>query len=150
MSNPQGTTLLTPQTAKRDWWLVDLEGKTLGRIATQIADILRGKNKPTYTPHVDGGDFVVAINAEKVALSGKKWTDKKYYYHTGYPGRIQEDTAGRLRDVHPETLITKAVKGMLPRNYLSLKLMKKLKVYTGKEHPHKAQNLKTFEDKNGN
>lgn len=139
------TTFLKQKTAVREWWIVDLEGKTLGRAATKIAAVLRGKNKPAYTPHMDGGDFVVAINADKIHLSGKKWDDKMYYRHSGYPGGFKEQTAEELRNRHPEDLITKAVKGMLPKNFLAKNLLKKLKVYAGSQHPHDAQNPKQLE-----
>ena len=124
------------------WWVVDLEGKTLGRVATKIADVLRGKNKAIYTPNADNGDFVVAVNAEKIHLTGKKWDDKTYYSHSGYPGGFKEKSAKELLQRHPEDLLIKAVKGMLPKNFLSDELIKKLKVYTGKEHPHSAQKPK--------
>ena len=124
----------------QNWFLVDAKGKTLGRIATQIADILRGKNKVSYTPHVDNGDFVVVVNAEKIALSGKKLTDKIYYHHTGYPGGIKQATAAELLEKHPERVIMKAVKGMMPKNALNRASFNKLKVYAGGEHPHSAQN----------
>jgi len=124
---------------KRNWILVDAEGKILGRMATEIAAILRGKTKPTYTPHADAGDFVVVINAEKVALTGRKWSQKMYYHHSGYPGGIKAISAEKLRQKRPEEIIRKAVWGMLPKNRLGRKLIKKLKVYAGPEHPHGAQ-----------
>lgn len=139
------TTLLKEKEAKHQWWIVDLSGKTLGRVATQIADVLRGKAKRNYTPSVDGGDFVVAINADKIHLTGKKWDDKKYYHHSLYPGGIKEKSAKELQARHPEALLTKAVKGMLPKNKLADKFLKKLKVYRGAEHPHAAQGAKTLE-----
>ena len=125
--------------ANRSWWIVDLEGETLGRAATRIAHVLRGKHKPSYTPHVDDGDFVVVINAEKVQLTGRKWEQKKYYRHTGYVGGIKETTAEDLREPHPDRVISKAVKGMLPRGPLGRAQLKKLKIYAGAEHPHGAQ-----------
>jgi len=125
--------------AERNWVLVDAEGKILGRMATEIAAILRGKTKPTYTPHADAGDFVVVINAEKVALTGRKWSQKMYYHHSGYPGGIKAISAEKLRQKRPEEIIRKAVWGMLPKNRLGRKLIKKLKVYAGPEHPHGAQ-----------
>ncbi len=131
---------------KPQWWVVDLEGKTLGRIATRIADILRGKHRPTYTPNVDGGDFVVAINADKIKLTGKKWDDKIYYRHSGYPGGFREQTAKELLAKHPERLLMKAVKGMLPKNFLAAKLILKLKIYSGKDHPHTAQQPKELKN----
>jgi large subunit ribosomal protein L13 len=123
----------------RKWVLVDLKGKVLGRAASQIANILRGKTKPTFTPHIDTGDFVVVINAADVKLTGKKLTDKIYHDHSGYIGGMKEKSAGELLKRHPEELITRAVKGMLPHTALSKKLMKKLKVYAGELHPHTAQ-----------
>ena len=125
--------------ANRAWWVVDLEGETLGRAATRIAHILRGKHKPSFTPHIDDGDFVVVVNAEKVKLTGRKWEQKKYHRHTGYVGGIIETTAEEMRERHPDRVITKAVKGMLPRGPLGRAQLRKLKVYTGAEHPHTAQ-----------
>ena len=125
--------------AARKWLIVDADGKTLGRLATIVASRLRGKHNPAFTPHVDCGDFVVVINAEKIPLSGNKLADKKYYRHTGYPGGIRETNAARLLETRPEDLIVKAVTGMLPRNKLGRKLVAKLKVYAGSEHPHAAQ-----------
>ncbi len=124
----------------RDWCLIDAEGKVLGRLASEIARRLRGKQKPIYTPHVDTGDFVVVVNAEKVSLTGKKLVDKIYYHHTGYPGGIKSITAGKLLKEKPERLLRKAVKGMLPKNSLGRRMLKKLKVYAGSKHPHEAQN----------
>lgn len=124
---------------KHNWHLVDAEGQTLGRMVTQIATLLRGKHKPSFTPHVDCGDFVVVINAEKIHLTGKKWTDKVYVRHTGYPGGQRFSTPAELLQKHPERIVEKAVKGMLPKNKLGSKLFKKLFVYTGSEHPHFAQ-----------
>jgi len=118
---------------------VDAGGKTLGRLATVVASRLRGKHNPAFTPHVDCGDFVIVINAEKIHLSGNKLADKKYYRHTGYPGGIRETNAARLMETRPEEIIVKAVTGMLPRNKLGRKLVAKLKVYPGTEHPHAAQ-----------
>jgi len=123
----------------RNWLVVDAEGKILGRLATQIADALRGKRKPEYTPHVDTGDFVVVINAEKIAVTGAKRSEKRYYRHSGYPGGIKSRTLEEMLDRRPEEVIRKAVKGMLPRNRLARKQITKLKVYAGPEHPHAAQ-----------
>lgn len=123
----------------RTWVVVDAEGKTLGRLATQIADLLRGKRKPTYTPHVDVGDFVVVVNAEKIRVTGKKLSDKRYWRHSGYPGGIRSRTLSEMLDRQPEEVIRKAVKGMMPRNRLSRQQLTKLKVYAGSEHPHQAQ-----------
>lgn len=129
-----------PKEAKPLWWLVDLEGKTLGRISTEIADRLRGKHRPTFTPSLDCGDFVVAINASKIKLTGKKWDDKIYYRHSNYPGGIKAQSAKHLNEKHPERLLEYAVKGMLPKNFLANKIIKKLFVYAGADHPHQAQN----------
>jgi large subunit ribosomal protein L13 len=128
-----------PDTIERRWYLVDAEGQTLGRLATRVADTLRGKRKPEYTPHVDTGDFVVVVNAAKVAVTGKKLEQKLYYRHSGYPGGLR---ARPLRDElerRPTEVIRKAVKGMLPRNRLARQQLTKLKVYPGPEHPHEAQ-----------
>ncbi len=128
----------------RDWYLVNAEDKVLGRVATQIASILRGKNKPVYTPSVDTGDFVIVVNAEKIALTGNKLADKTYYSHSGFPGGIKSITAGKLIDKKPEELIRKAAKGMLPKNKLARHMLSKLKIYSGAEHPHKAQQPKAL------
>jgi large subunit ribosomal protein L13 len=133
------TFVATPSTRERNWLLVDANGQTLGRLATQIADALRGKTKPEYTPHCDTGDFVVVVNAEKIAVTGNKRADKKYYRHTGYPGGIKERSLNDMLERRPEEVIRKAVKGMLPRNRLARKQLTKLKVYAGPEHPHAAQ-----------
>ena len=133
------------QDRERDWYVVDAEGKTLGRLATQIANVLRGKRKPTYTPHVDVGDFVIVVNAEKVAVTGKKREDKRYWRHSGYPGGIRSRTLGELLEQRPEEVIRKAVKGMVPRNRLARQQLRKLKVYAGPEHPHQAQQPKQLE-----
>jgi large subunit ribosomal protein L13 len=125
---------------KHQWYLVNAEGKILGRLASELAKILRGKHKPTFTPHVDTGDFVVVVNAEKVGLTGKKLKDKIYYRHTGYPGGIKEVSAEKLLAKKPTELIRRAVKGMLPKNSLGRQMLRKLKVYAGLNHPHKAQN----------
>jgi len=128
-----------PETVTRDWYVVDAEGKTLGRMATEIARRLRGKHKPEYTPHVDTGDYIVVINAEKVHVTGKKARDKIYYHHTGYIGGIKSISFEKLMDKAPERGIQRAVKGMLPRGPLGRAMFKKLKVYAGSEHPHTAQ-----------
>lgn len=128
----------------RSWYLVDAENQVLGRMATQIANVLRGKNKPTYTPSVDTGDFIIVVNAEKIALTGKKLSDKVYYSHSGFPGGIKSITAGKLLDKKPEELIKQAVKGMLPKNKLSRHMLSKLKIYTGSAHPHEAQQPKVL------
>ena len=129
----------------RRWLLVDLKDKVLGRAASQIANILRGKNRPTFTPHSDAGDFVVAINADKIKLTGKKLTDKVYYDHSGFIGGMRIMKAGDLLKRHPEEVITRAVKGMLPKNKLSDQLLKKLKVYAGETHPHTSQQPQALE-----
>ncbi len=133
----------TYQSKKEDvehnWYLVNAEGKVLGRLASELAKILRGKNKPTFTPHVDTGDFVVVVNAEKVVLTGKKKKDKIYYHHTGYPGGIKEIDAEKLLAQKPTEILKIAVKGMLPKNSLGRNMFKKLKVYAGPNHPHEAQ-----------
>ena len=125
--------------AQRRWVLVDAREAVLGRLATSVADILRGKNKPTFAPHVDGGDFVVVVNARQVKLSGRKLEKKEYYRHTEYPGGIRVSTAEKLLETNPESLIRLAIKGMLPRNRLGRKLLTKLKVYPDAHHPHQAQ-----------
>ncbi len=121
------------------WYLVNAEGKILGRLATELAKILRGKNKPSFTPHVDTGDFVVVVNAEKVVLTGKKLKDKTYYHHTGYPGGIREIKAEKLLAEKPTEVLRIAVKGMLPKTSLGRQMLRKLKIYTGSDHPHEAQ-----------
>jgi len=126
----------------RAWYVVDAEGQTLGRLATRIADTLRGKGKPTYTPHVDSGDFVVVVNAEKIVVTGNKLDQKRYYRHSGYPGGLRSRTLREQLDRRPTEVIRTAVKGMLPRNRLARRQITKLKVYAGPEHPHAAQNPK--------
>jgi large subunit ribosomal protein L13 len=128
-----------PGEVERRWYLVDAEGKTLGRLATRVADTLRGKDKAQYTPHVDTGDFVVVVNAEKIAVTGNKLDDKRYYRHSGYPGGIRSRTLREELERRPTEVIRKAVKGMLPRNRLGRAQLTKLKVYAGPEHPHDAQ-----------
>ncbi|HJV66913.1 MAG TPA: 50S ribosomal protein L13 [Geomonas sp.] len=128
----------------RDWYLVDVDNKVLGRVATAIANVLRGKNKPTFTPSVDTGDFVIVVNAEKIALTGKKLSDKTYYSHSSFPGGLKEITAGKLIEKKPEELLKKAVKGMLPKNKLARHMLKKLKIYSGSDHPHAAQQPKNL------
>ena len=139
------TYVATAESRQRDWYVVDAEGKTLGRLATQIADVLRGKRKPEYTPHVDTGDFVIVVNAAKIAVTGNKRADKIYYRHTGYPGGIRSRTLAEMLQRQPEEVIRKAVKGMLPRNRLARRQLTKLKVYAGPEHPHQAQQPKPME-----
>lgn len=131
--------ILTNQTRKPQWKLINAEGEVLGRLATKIADILRGKDKPEYTPFTDSGDYVVVINAEKVVLTGSKWENKEYPRYSGWIGGLKTPTAQEIRDKYPERIIEYAVKGMLPKNKLNRQVIKKLKVYAGAEHPHKAQ-----------
>jgi large subunit ribosomal protein L13 len=130
---------------QHEWYLVDATDKILGRLATQIANVLRGKNKPIFTPHVDTGDFIIVTNAEKVKLTGKKLENKRYYRHSGYPGGFRVRTAQEVLKKKPEDLIMLAVKGMLRKNRLGSKLLTKLKVYAGKAHPHEAQQPKALE-----
>lgn len=129
----------------RSWFVVDAEGKTLGRLSTEIAKVLQGKHKPIYTRHVDTGDYVIVVNAEKIKLTGKKLTDKYYYHHTGYPGGIKATSAATLLEKNPTALVTKAVKGMMPKNQLNRDAMLKLKVYVGAEHPHQNHNPQPLE-----
>jgi len=130
---------------EREWFVVDAEGKALGRLATQIAHRLRGKHKPEYTPHVDTGDYVVVINAEKIGVTGNKEKDKMYYHHTGYIGNLKSVSLGKLRETYPERIIESAVKGMLPKNTLGRNMFKKMKVFVGAEHTHQAQQPKTLD-----
>ena len=123
----------------RKWYLINAEGKVLGRLSTELAKILKGKNKPTYTPHLDTGDFVIVVNAGKVTLTGKKLKDKTYYHHTGYPGGIKQMNAEKLLAKKPTEMIRMAVKGMLPKNSLGRQMIRKLKIYAGPIHPHEAQ-----------
>jgi large subunit ribosomal protein L13 len=133
------TYVAKPSDRQRDWYVVDAEGQTLGRLATQIADTLRGKRKPEYTPHIDTGDFIVVVNAEKIRVTGKKLEQKTYWRHSGYPGGIKSRSLAEMLDRKPEEVIRKAVKGMLPRNRLARQQLNKLKIYAGPEHPHEAQ-----------
>jgi large subunit ribosomal protein L13 len=133
-----------PSDVTRKWYLVDADGKTLGRLAARVAGMLRGKHKPTFTPHVDTGDHVVIINAEKVHLSGDKIQTKTYVHHTGYPGGLKSVTAAHLRARRPTELLERAIKGMLPKNTLGKQMGRKLKVYAGSEHPHQAQRPETI------
>ncbi len=130
---------------QKKWYLIDAQGQTVGRIATRIATILRGKDKPYFTPHSDNGDFVVVVNADKVRFTGKKLNQKKYYWHTGYPGGIKSITADELLEKKPEEILTKAVWGMLPKNKWQKKLIQRLKVYTNDAHPHTAQKPEILE-----
>ena len=136
-----------PSEVQRSWYVVDAEGKTLGRLATAIAEKLRGKHKPTFTPHVDTGDFVIVVNAGKVRVTGNKDTQKVYYRHSNYPGGLKKTTLREMRDRHPERILERAVWGMLPKNRLGRQMIKKLKVYGGPDHPHAAQKAKPFEIK---
>jgi large subunit ribosomal protein L13 len=130
---------------QRQWFLVDAKDKTLGKIATKIADILRGKNKPIYSPHLDCGDFVVIINAKEIHMTGDKLAQKKYFRHTKFPGGLKETTAAEFKDKKPERIIENAIAGMIPRNKLKKDILSKLKVYGGPEHIHQAQNPQTLE-----
>lgn len=141
------TYMAKPNEVERKWYLVDAEGKTLGRLASQVASILRGKHKPEYTPHVDTGDFVIVINAEKVRLTGKKMSQKMYYRHSGYPGGLKKATAAEMLQRRPVKMVEQAIKGMLPKNRLGRKQGLKLKVYAGNEHPHEAQQPEVLEIK---
>lgn len=134
-----------PAEVKRDWYVIDAKGKTLGRMATEIARRLRGKHKPEYTPHVDTGDYIVVVNAEKVHVTGKKATDKIYYRHSGFPGGIKSLTFEKLIEKAPERVIQLAVKGMLPKNPLGRAMLRKLKVYAGPDHAHAAQQPQTLD-----
>lgn len=134
-----------PHEVERKWYVVDAEGKTLGRVASQVATVLRGKNKPTFTPHVDCGDYVIVINAEKVEVTGKKRKEKIYKHHTGYPGGLRETTFDKLIEKKPEEIIRHAVKGMMPKGKLGRQMYKKLKVYAGPEHGHAAQKPEKLE-----
>ena len=145
--NPQAKSFSAkPAEAKaaRTWWVIDAEGKPLGRLASLVANVLRGKNKPTFTPHVDTGDFVIVVNAAKVKLTGRKLDTKEYHSYSGYPGGLRSATAKDVRVDDPDRMIREAVKGMLPKNRLSRRLITKLKVYGGEEHPHTAQKPQPF------
>ena len=139
------TFMQTKETVERNWYVIDAAGKTLGRVATKAAHILRGKHKPTYTPHIDCGDNVIIINASKVVLTGNKLEDKKYYNHSGYPGGLRERTAKVMLESYPEEMLERAIKGMLPHNRLGRAMGKKLFVYAGSEHKHEAQKPKALE-----
>jgi large subunit ribosomal protein L13 len=130
--------------AERNWWIIDAADQRVGRIATTIASLLRGKHKPTFTPHVDNGDFVVVINTDKVQMTGKKWQSKKYYRHSRFFGSLKEKTAAQMKDEDPTFIITEAVRGMLPTNKLSYSLINKFKVYKGAEHPHASQKPEAY------
>jgi len=130
---------------QKDWYVVDAQGQTLGRLATQVATVLRGKHKPLYTPHIDCGDYVIVVNAEKVHVTGQKMTQKKYYRHSGYPGGLKEVTLRDQLQKFPNRVIEAAVRGMLPKNRLGRRMFKKLKVYPGSAHPHEAQQPKVLD-----
>jgi large subunit ribosomal protein L13 len=131
-------------TVERKWYVIDAEGQTLGRLASEVASLLRGKHKPTFTPHVDTGDHVIIINSEKIKLTGKKLTDKIYYRHTGHPGGLRQQTAQEMLNKHPERLVEIAVKGMLPKGSLGRQMAKKLNVYVGSEHKNEAQKPEVY------
>lgn len=135
------------ETVERKWYVIDAEGKPLGRVASKAAHILRGKHKATYTPNIDCGDFIIIINAEKAILTGNKLDNKKYYNHSGYPGGLRERTAREMQEKYPIEMVERAVKGMLPKNRLGRQMYKKLFVYTGSEHPHLAQKSEIMEVK---
>ncbi len=139
------TYMAKPNEVERKWYVVDAEGKTLGRLASEVASILRGKHKPTYTPHVDTGDHVIIINAEKIELTGKKLTDKLYYRHSLHPGGLKVRTALEMRTNYPEQMLERAIRGMLPKGSLGRQMFKKLHVYRGSEHPHQAQKPEVYE-----
>lgn len=139
------TYTLKEKDIQREWYVVDAAGKTLGRLATEIAKILRGKHKPYYTPHMDCGDYVIVINADKIRVTGRKLDQKMYYWHSGYPGGLKSITLRRQLQTHPERVLQAAVRGMLPKNRLGRKMFKKLKVYASPEHPHQAQQPKPLE-----
>jgi len=127
------------ETVERKWYVIDVEGKTLGRFASEVAKVLEGKNKPTYTPHIDCGDYVIVVNADKVNLTGKKLMDKKYYNHSGYPGGLRERNAKTMIENYPEEMVERAIKGMLPKGRLGREMGKKIFVYAGPDHKHQAQ-----------
>ena len=133
-----------PQEVEHKWYVIDAEGKTLGKLASEAASILRGKKKPIYTPHVDCGDYVIVVNAEKVHVTGRKETDKIYKSYSGFPGGLKEITLGEMREKKPEEIIRHAIKGMMPKGKLGRQMYKKLKVYAGSEHPHAAQNPEEY------
>ncbi|WP_166245932.1 50S ribosomal protein L13 [Paenibacillus turpanensis] len=139
------TYMAKPTDVQRKWYVIDAEGKTLGRLASEAASILRGKHKPTFTPHIEGGDFVIIINAEKIELTGKKWQQKNYYRHSQYPGGLKTTNAADLRNTRPERILEFAIYGMLPKNKIGDRMQQHLKVYAGSEHPHQAQNPEVYE-----
>ncbi len=142
------TYMAKPSDIDKQWYIVDVAGKTLGRVATEIATILRGKHKPEFTPHMDTGDFVIVINAEKIELTGRKWEQKELQRYSGYPGGLKRIKYSEVLEKNPEIIIRKAVKGMLPKNKLGRKTIRKLKVYSGADHPHQAQQPEVWELRN--
>jgi len=134
-----------PHEIKREWFVVDAQGQTLGRLATRVATILRGKHKPIYTPHVDCGDYVIVVNADKINVTGQKLDKKLYYRHSMYPGGLRQVSLRRQLQIHPDRIVEAAVRGMLPKNRLGRKMFKKLKIYAGPDHPHQAQQPKSLE-----
>ena len=141
------TFALKKENVDRQWFVIDASDKILGRVATKIADRIRGKDKPTFTPHTDGGDYVVVINAEKIKVTGEKFNDKKYYTHSLYPGGLKTKTFREMNEKHPERIIEEAVKGMLPKNKLGKSMIKKLKVFSGTDHDHESQQSKEWNPK---
>lgn len=139
------TYMAKPQEVERKWFLVDADGKTLGRLASEVASLIRGKHKPQFTPHVDTGDFVIVINARKIHLTGRKWQQKKYYRHSGYPGGLKETTAQKMIETKPEKMLELAIHGMLPKTRQGEAMKTRLKVYADSEHPHAAQQPEVFE-----
>lgn len=143
MNNSQSW-MAKPEEAERNWWIVDAEGQRLGRLATQIATLLRGKHKPTFTPHVDNGDFVIVINTDKIEMTGAKWGTKKYYRHSRFFGSLKEKTAAQMKETDSTFVVSEAVRGMLPTNKMSYALIKKLKAYPGATHPHSNQKAQPY------
>lgn len=144
-ANSYKTASANKATVEKKWLVIDVEGQILGRVASQIAFLLRGKHKTSFTPHVDGGDYVIVLNADKIRLTGKKWMQKEYIRHTGYPGGQRVVRADMMLEKHPERIVENAVRGMLPKNRLGRQIFRNLRVYTGTEHPHEAQEPETFE-----
>lgn len=141
----RNTYMAKPADVERKWFIIDAQGKTLGRLASEAAALIHGKHKPTFTPHVDGGDFVVIINADKITLTGKKLTDKKYYRHSSYPGGLKVTTAQEMLNKKPERMVELAVQGMLPKTRMGNKMKLRVKVYAGSRHPHQAQHPEVYE-----
>lgn len=139
------TVSIRKEDVTRKWYVIDVKDKVLGRVASEVAKILRGKHKPVYTPHVDTGDYVIIVNADKVVMTGDKWSQKLYRWHTGYPGGFREVVADKMRQRHPERIIELAIRGMLPKNKLGRAMFRKLKVYTTENHPHAAQQPESLE-----